>query len=84
MTLGIEQVWNEGVLSSQPNNSIESYHDIAADSDTAASIREILNGCTYESSFALFASCSVELTAGAWSSSFRSYQAHKDEAPEDK
>lgn len=46
MTLGIEQVWNEGI-SSQPNNSIESYHDIAADSDTAASIREILNGCTY-------------------------------------
>ena len=47
MTLGIEQVWNEGVPSSQPNNHIESYHDIAADSDTAASIREILNGCTY-------------------------------------
>ena len=47
MTLGIEQVWDEGVPSSQPNNHIESYHDIAADSDTAASIREILNGCTY-------------------------------------
>lgn len=47
MTLGIEQVWNEGVPSSQPNNHIESYHDIAADSDTAVSIREILNGCTY-------------------------------------
>lgn len=47
MTLGIEQVWDEGVPTSQPNNHIESYHDIAADSDTAASIREILNGCTY-------------------------------------
>ena len=47
MTLGIEQVWNEGVPSSQPNNHIESYHDIAADSDPAASIRETLNGCTY-------------------------------------
>lgn len=47
MTPGIEQVWDEGVLSSQPNNSIESYHDIEADSDTAASIREILNECTY-------------------------------------
>ena len=48
MTLRIEQIRNdEGILSSQPNNSIESYHDIAADSDTAASIRETLNGCTY-------------------------------------
>ncbi len=48
MTLRIEQIRNdEGILSSQPNNSIESYHDIAADSDTAASIREILNRCTY-------------------------------------
>lgn len=47
MTLGIEQVRDEGVLSSQPNNHIESYHDIEADSDTAASVREILNECTY-------------------------------------
>ena len=47
MTLGIEQVWDEGVPSSQPNNHIESYRDIESDSDTAASIREILNGCTY-------------------------------------
>ena len=47
MTLGIEQVWDEGVPSSQPNNHIESYHDIEADSDTAASVREILNECTY-------------------------------------
>lgn len=44
ITSGIEQVWDEGVPSSQPNNHIESYHDIAADSDTAASIRDILQG----------------------------------------
>lgn len=44
MMLGIEQIQNDkGILLSQSNNSIGSYHDIIEDSDTAASIREIMN-----------------------------------------
>lgn len=47
ITDGVEFAQDEGAFFSQPTHHIESYRDIAADSDTAASIREILNGCTY-------------------------------------